>query len=113
MLTRSSELGWPQVVLGSQTGGLVAGLALSCTPSTAQGQAPRLSLNVSLHGPPAPSSWAHPGLAFSPAPYGAPCPQLVGMPYLHEVLRPVINRVFEERKYVELDPCKMDLGRTR
>ena len=42
-----------------------------------------------------------------------PCPQLVGMPYLHEVLRPVINRVFEERKYMELDPCKMDLGRTR
>ncbi|XP_043757644.1 rasGAP-activating-like protein 1 isoform X4 [Cervus elaphus] len=39
--------------------------------------------------------------------------KLVGMPYLHEVLRPVINRVFEERKYVELDPCKMDLGRTR
>ncbi|XP_068845898.1 rasGAP-activating-like protein 1 isoform X6 [Capricornis sumatraensis] len=39
--------------------------------------------------------------------------KLVGMPYLHEVLRPVINRVFEERKYMELDPCKMDLGRTR
>lgn len=42
-----------------------------------------------------------------------PCPQLVGMPYLHEVLRPVINRVFKEKKYMELDPCKMDLGRTR
>ncbi|XP_067556767.1 rasGAP-activating-like protein 1 isoform X2 [Pseudorca crassidens] len=39
--------------------------------------------------------------------------KLVGMPYLHEVLRPVINRVFEEKKYMELDPCKMDLGRTR
>uniref|UniRef100_A0A8C0DU85 RAS protein activator like 1 n=1 Tax=Balaenoptera musculus TaxID=9771 RepID=A0A8C0DU85_BALMU len=39
--------------------------------------------------------------------------KLVGRPYLHEVLRPVINRVFEERKYMELDPCKMDLGRTR
>lgn len=43
----------------------------------------------------------------------APCPQLVGMPYLHEVLKPVINRVFEEKKYMELDPCKMDLSRTR
>eukprot|EP00069_Balaena_mysticetus_P021303 bmy_13623T0 len=32
--------------------------------------------------------------------------KLVGMPYLHEVLRPVINRVFEEKKYMELDPCK-------
>ncbi|XP_077604123.1 rasGAP-activating-like protein 1 [Crocuta crocuta] len=39
--------------------------------------------------------------------------KLVGMPYLHEVLKPVINRVFEEKKYVELDPCKIDLGRTR
>ncbi|XP_057347212.1 rasGAP-activating-like protein 1 isoform X5 [Manis pentadactyla] len=39
--------------------------------------------------------------------------KLVGMPYLHEVLKPVINRVFEEKKYIELDPCKMDLGRTR
>ncbi|KAM9749974.1 rasGAP-activating-like protein 1 isoform 6-T7 [Dama dama] len=39
--------------------------------------------------------------------------KLVGMPYLHEVLRSVINRVFEEKKYMELDPCKMDLGRTR
>lgn len=40
-------------------------------------------------------------------------PQLVGMPYLHEVLQPVISRVFEEKKYMELDPCKMELGRTR
>ncbi|XP_008845707.1 rasGAP-activating-like protein 1 isoform X2 [Nannospalax galili] len=39
--------------------------------------------------------------------------KLVGMRYLHEVLRPVISRVFEERKYMELDPCKMDLGRSR
>ncbi|KAL2767768.1 rasGAP-activating-like protein 1 isoform 5 [Daubentonia madagascariensis] len=39
--------------------------------------------------------------------------KLVGMPYLHEVLKPVISRVFEEKKYMELDPCKMDLGRTR
>ncbi|XP_016012968.2 rasGAP-activating-like protein 1 isoform X1 [Rousettus aegyptiacus] len=39
--------------------------------------------------------------------------KLVGMPYLHEVLKPVINRVFEEKKYMELDPGKMDLGRTR
>ena len=113
VLTRSPELGRPQVALGSQTGGLVAGLTLSCTPSPAWGQAPRLALNISLRGLPAPSSWARPSLALSPALCGAPCPQLVGMPYLHEVLRPVINRVFEERKYMELDPCKMDLGRTR
>ncbi|XP_011887694.1 PREDICTED: rasGAP-activating-like protein 1 isoform X6 [Cercocebus atys] len=39
--------------------------------------------------------------------------KLVGMPYLHEVLKPMISRVFEEKKYMELDPCKMDLGRTR
>ncbi|XP_017745018.1 PREDICTED: rasGAP-activating-like protein 1, partial [Rhinopithecus bieti] len=39
--------------------------------------------------------------------------KLVGMPYLHEVLKPVISRVFEEKKYMELDPCKMDLGRSR
>ncbi|XP_007468630.1 PREDICTED: rasGAP-activating-like protein 1 [Lipotes vexillifer] len=39
--------------------------------------------------------------------------KLVGMPYLHEVLRPAINRVFEEKRYMELDPCKMGLGRTR
>ncbi|XP_069353181.1 rasGAP-activating-like protein 1 isoform X1 [Eulemur rufifrons] len=39
--------------------------------------------------------------------------KLVGMPYLHEVLKPVLSRVFEEKKYIELDPCKMDLGRAR
>ncbi|XP_022373019.1 rasGAP-activating-like protein 1 isoform X3 [Enhydra lutris kenyoni] len=39
--------------------------------------------------------------------------KLVGMPYLHEVLKPVIHRIFEEKKYMELDPCKMDLGRSR
>ncbi|XP_060049028.1 rasGAP-activating-like protein 1 isoform X2 [Erinaceus europaeus] len=39
--------------------------------------------------------------------------KLVGMPYLHEVLKPVISRIFEERKYMELDPSKIDLGRTR
>ncbi|XP_037672673.1 rasGAP-activating-like protein 1 isoform X3 [Choloepus didactylus] len=39
--------------------------------------------------------------------------KLVGMRYLHEVLRPSINRVFEEKKYMELDPCKMELGRAR
>ncbi|XP_073766095.1 rasGAP-activating-like protein 1 [Danio rerio] len=37
----------------------------------------------------------------------------VGMLYLHEVLKPIINRIFEERKYVELDPCKIDLNRCR
>ncbi|XP_078106246.1 RAS protein activator like 1 isoform X1 [Sander vitreus] len=37
----------------------------------------------------------------------------VGMLYLHEVLKPVINRIFDEKKYIELDPCKIDLNRTR
>uniref|UniRef100_A0A671P5C5 RAS protein activator like 1 n=1 Tax=Sinocyclocheilus anshuiensis TaxID=1608454 RepID=A0A671P5C5_9TELE len=36
----------------------------------------------------------------------------VGMLYLHEVLKPIINRIFEEKKYVELDPCKIDLSRS-
>ncbi|XP_060699580.1 rasGAP-activating-like protein 1 isoform X1 [Hemiscyllium ocellatum] len=39
--------------------------------------------------------------------------KLVGMPYLHEVLRQVINRIFDEKKYIELDPCKIDLNKTR
>ncbi len=39
--------------------------------------------------------------------------QAVGMLYLHQVLKPIINRIFEERKYVELDPCKIDLNRSR
>ncbi|NWR95885.1 RASL1 protein, partial [Furnarius figulus] len=37
----------------------------------------------------------------------------VGLPYLHEVLKPVVNRIFEEKKYVELDPSKMELSRGR
>uniref|UniRef100_A0A669CNH8 RAS protein activator like 1 n=1 Tax=Oreochromis niloticus TaxID=8128 RepID=A0A669CNH8_ORENI len=28
----------------------------------------------------------------------------VGMLYLHEVLKPIINRIFDEKKYIELDP---------
>ncbi|XP_030438202.1 rasGAP-activating-like protein 1 isoform X1 [Gopherus evgoodei] len=39
--------------------------------------------------------------------------KVVGMPYLHEVLKPIINRIFEEKKYIELDPCKIELNRTR
>ncbi|XP_075069836.1 rasGAP-activating-like protein 1 [Mixophyes fleayi] len=39
--------------------------------------------------------------------------KIVGMPFLHEVLRPIITRIFEEKKYVELDPCKIDLNRSR
>lgn len=39
--------------------------------------------------------------------------KIVGMPYLHEVLRPIVTRIFEEKKYVELDPCKIDLNRSR
>ncbi|KAM6954466.1 rasGAP-activating-like protein 1 [Aplochiton taeniatus] len=37
----------------------------------------------------------------------------VGMLYLHEVLKPIINRIFDEKKYIELDPCKIDMNRTR
>uniref|UniRef100_A0AAY4CQT2 RAS protein activator like 1 n=1 Tax=Denticeps clupeoides TaxID=299321 RepID=A0AAY4CQT2_9TELE len=37
----------------------------------------------------------------------------VGMLYLHEVLKPIINRIFEEKKYIELDPCKIDMNRCR
>lgn len=37
----------------------------------------------------------------------------VGMLYLHEVLKPIINRIFDEKKYIELDPCKIDLNRRR
>ncbi|NWU15606.1 RASL1 protein, partial [Cephalopterus ornatus] len=37
----------------------------------------------------------------------------VGLPYLHEVLKPVVTRVCEEKKYVELDPDKMELSRGR
>ncbi|XP_055080024.1 rasGAP-activating-like protein 1 [Periophthalmus magnuspinnatus] len=37
----------------------------------------------------------------------------VGMLYLHEVLKPIINRIFDEKKYIELDPCKIDLNRLR
>uniref|UniRef100_H0ZZ95 RAS protein activator like 1 n=1 Tax=Taeniopygia guttata TaxID=59729 RepID=H0ZZ95_TAEGU len=36
--------------------------------------------------------------------------KLVGLPYLHEVLKPVVSRIFEEKKYVELDPSKMELS---
>uniref|UniRef100_A0A8C5DWD8 RAS protein activator like 1 n=1 Tax=Gouania willdenowi TaxID=441366 RepID=A0A8C5DWD8_GOUWI len=31
----------------------------------------------------------------------------VGMLYLHEVLKPIINRVFDEKKYIELDPKRI------
>ncbi|NWU73129.1 RASL1 protein, partial [Pterocles burchelli] len=39
--------------------------------------------------------------------------KVVGLPYLHEVLKPVVNRIFEEKKYVELDPGRMALSRGR
>jgi len=35
--------------------------------------------------------------------------QVTGMPYLHAVLGPTITRVFEEKKYVELDPSKVEI----
>ncbi|KFP88769.1 Ras GTPase-activating protein 4, partial [Acanthisitta chloris] len=34
--------------------------------------------------------------------------KVTGMPYLHTVLGPTIARVFEEKKYVELDPGKVE-----
>ncbi len=34
--------------------------------------------------------------------------KVVGMPYLHETLKPVIDQIYEEKKMVELDPQKMD-----
>ncbi|XP_066545629.1 RAS protein activator like 1 [Amia ocellicauda] len=37
----------------------------------------------------------------------------VGMLYLHEVLKPIVNHIFEEKKYIELDPCKIELNRSR
>ncbi|NXR84719.1 RASL1 protein, partial [Pycnonotus jocosus] len=39
--------------------------------------------------------------------------KVVGLPYLHKVLQPVVNHIFEEKKYVELDPSKMELSRGR
>ncbi|XP_020614475.1 rasGAP-activating-like protein 1 isoform X2 [Orbicella faveolata] len=32
--------------------------------------------------------------------------KIVGMPYLSDTLKPVIDKIFEERKYCELDPSK-------
>ncbi|TNN86496.1 RasGAP-activating-like protein 1 [Liparis tanakae] len=37
----------------------------------------------------------------------------VGMLYLHEVLKPVINRIFDEKKYIELDPCAVSEAEVR
>uniref|UniRef100_A0A4W3ILY0 RAS p21 protein activator 4 n=1 Tax=Callorhinchus milii TaxID=7868 RepID=A0A4W3ILY0_CALMI len=34
--------------------------------------------------------------------------KVTGMQYLHSILGPTINRVFEEKKYVELDPNKVE-----
>uniref|UniRef100_A0A673IRW2 Ras GTPase-activating protein 4-like n=1 Tax=Sinocyclocheilus rhinocerous TaxID=307959 RepID=A0A673IRW2_9TELE len=35
--------------------------------------------------------------------------KVAGMQYLHRLLGPIINRIFEEKKYVELDPSKLEL----
>ncbi|XP_059978562.1 ras GTPase-activating protein 4B isoform X3 [Lagenorhynchus albirostris] len=35
--------------------------------------------------------------------------KVAGMRYLHGVLGPIIDRVFEEKKYVELDPSKVEV----
>lgn len=37
------------------------------------------------------------------------CWKVAGMQYLHRLLGPIINRIFEEKKYVELDPNKVEL----
>ncbi|XP_063002686.1 ras GTPase-activating protein 4-like [Elgaria multicarinata webbii] len=34
--------------------------------------------------------------------------KVAGMQYLHRVLGPTVNRVFEEKRYVELDPSKVE-----
>ncbi|XP_058020336.1 ras GTPase-activating protein 4-like isoform X1 [Ahaetulla prasina] len=34
--------------------------------------------------------------------------KVAGMQYLHRILRPSINRVFEEKRYIELDPSKVE-----
>lgn len=39
--------------------------------------------------------------------YGGP--QVAGMRYLHGILGPIVDRVFEEKKYVELDPSKVEV----
>ncbi|XP_015681813.1 rasGAP-activating-like protein 1 [Protobothrops mucrosquamatus] len=39
--------------------------------------------------------------------------KIVGMPYLHEVLKVIIHRIFDEKKYVELDPCKIEPSRAK
>nr|XP_025044452.1 rasGAP-activating-like protein 1 [Pelodiscus sinensis] len=54
-----------------------------------------------------------PGLSCIMNPFMEQFMKVVGMPYLHEVLKPIVNRIFEEKKYVELDPCKIELNRTR
>ncbi|XP_074869615.1 ras GTPase-activating protein 4-like isoform X2 [Carettochelys insculpta] len=35
--------------------------------------------------------------------------KVAGMQYLHSVLGPTVNRVFDEKKYVELDPSKVEI----
>ncbi|XP_072569855.1 ras GTPase-activating protein 4 isoform X1 [Paramormyrops kingsleyae] len=35
--------------------------------------------------------------------------KVAGMQYLHRLLAPTINRIFDEKKYVELDPNKVEL----
>uniref|UniRef100_A0A8C4WNR8 Ras GTPase-activating protein 4 n=1 Tax=Gopherus evgoodei TaxID=1825980 RepID=A0A8C4WNR8_9SAUR len=35
--------------------------------------------------------------------------KVTGMQYLHNVLGPTVNRVFDEKKYIELDPSKVEI----
>ncbi len=39
------------------------------------------------------------------------CLQIVGMPYLHETLGPVINEIYADHKLIELDPGRIELLR--
>lgn len=54
--------------------------------------------------------WVALGTGVLAAKYMAVVPrQVTGMQYLHAVLGPIITRVFEEKKYVELDPSKVEI----
>lgn len=60
-------------------------------------------------------TWTHPGVGegawaeWNRTNAAGGGPQVAGMRYLHGVLGPVIDRVFEEKKYVELDPSKVEV----
>ncbi|XP_064250804.1 ras GTPase-activating protein 4-like isoform X3 [Passer domesticus] len=86
---------WPWAVPRGRTG-----WAAVLVPSPGGGRLEKIhwvTLGVSV-----PNLWP------IPVPCGVPR-QVTGMPYLHFVLGPTIARVFEEKKYVELDPGKVEI----